>query len=462
MRTSRNYFVLLALIALNLALSSCFSKNEPKNDKVQELEKLLENPEANVIRSAASKVKLSLNAATSLSTEELLTTLQRLAEKQEHDLSLIYEDAINMAKIPQIYQAYAEYLQQNSDFTKARIILDQGLIQNPNNPLLTKSYHDNLRKDPDLNAPPRQLIPQEDLTSLKLLGGGSTLVFRVIKDSETIAALKPQQTRLQSNYRSEIAAYRLCPLIHCQYDIPRNFHVYIDYNHFVSLYRRIKSNPMGELKDLSYLRNNEDGKDYVHATYKDWVKSYTVFPIEFSSIWKPWLNTTEKETLKTTAASTIIDSFAKKHPLGKKLRPQWEEHLQGLELYNLSLQISNLIVFDFLSNNWDRFSGVPNFWGINCQISNGKFVSIDNGASFPRTPNPKPLKNLRDISRFSRLTIDSIKNLEFEDTLEFLFPKSSPFERERFQTFWNQRDELIKYVDECIEKNGEEATYFFE
>ena len=61
--------------------------------------------------------------------------------------------------------------------------------------------------------PPEVLtvVPGEHLDDLEALGGGSTITLRFNLEGETIGAFKPMQNRRQSNYRAEIAAYRLCP-----------------------------------------------------------------------------------------------------------------------------------------------------------------------------------------------------------------------------------------------------------
>ena len=89
-------------------------------------------------------------------------------------------------------------------------------------------------------------------------------------------------------------------------------------------------------------------------------------------------------------------------------------------------------------------------------------MSIDNGAAFPKTANPKPKARLMKIQRFSKLSIDSIRKLEHDKTLNRLFPNPSNFEKERFETFWRQRGELLNYVDGLIATHGAEKVYFFD
>jgi hypothetical protein len=89
-------------------------------------------------------------------------------------------------------------------------------------------------------------------------------------------------------------------------------------------------------------------------------------------------------------------------------------------------------------------------------------MSIDNGASFSQTPHPKPLKHLHEITRFSRMTYEAIQSFDKTAMQAYLFPDATKFEQDKFETFWKQRQAYLDYVNECIQKNGESETFFFE
>ena len=322
-------------------------------------------------------------------------------------------------------------------------------------------YSRTLARHPWLHAAPRTLTVGVDVDGLKKLGGGSTLVYRLIKDKTTIAAYKPFQKRFQSNYRSEIAAYRLCPVMKCGFDVPVNLPVVFEFQEFSRLYARNASNPKAEFTEIIPTPNG-DGSHRVDGTFKQWIPEYADFPIELKSLWRAWLNPgTTREDLQRPA-SEIVPEVAKKHELGARFANKLAPHLENLTKYELARQISNLIVFDFLVNNWDRFSGVPKLYGINCQIVHGRLMSIDNGAAFAKTPNSKPRQHLEQIQRFSRLTYDAIRAFDKESLTKALFPSPSPLELEKIDTFWALRDAYLNYVEQCIEKNGEDETFFFE
>ncbi len=362
-----------------------------------------------------------------------------------------------------------DIIKQAQDLTKqqkwddALTLLLDALYKDPASKPLDKAYQDILDNHPSLHAEPKQLIVDQDITHLKRIGGGSSLVYKLLKNKETVAAFKPFQERGQSNYRAEIAAYRLCPLIRCGFDIPTNIPVYFDFKSFSGLYARLASNPKEEFTEIIPTRL-PDNTFRVDGTYKDWIPDFADFPIEFTNIWRPWLNSgTSRQDLEAPL-SQILPEIAKRHKGGSKFADKLSPHIQNTTQYELARQISNLLVFDFLINNWDRFSGSPTLYGVNCQIAHGRFMSIDNGAGFPVTPSPKPDKHLHEITRFSRLTYNAIQALaqDKQKVNDSLFPNPSDREKERLETFWKQREIYLNYVQKCIDQNGEAETFFFE
>lgn len=357
--------------------------------------------------------------------------------------------------------AKAQQLMADKRFDEALHLLYDAETKLGSSAELTAAYDDVIAKHPDLNAKPRQLIVGQDLTGMKRLGGGSSLVYRFLKDKQTIAAFKPFQKRFQSNYRSEIAAYRLCPKMKCGFDVPLNVPVYFDFDAFSSLYGRNPANPKDEFKEIIPTKL-ENGKYRVDGTFKAWIPDYADYPIEFTEIWQPWLNPGTSKDALMASVTTILPSIEKRHKRGSEVVKKLAPHVENLSIYGLARQISNLIVFDFLINNWDRFSGAQDLKGVNCQMANGRFMSIDNGASFSQTPHEKPAQHLKQVTRFSRMTYDAIKRMDKAAMLDYLFPEATEYEKQKLDTFWNLRQAYLDYVDECVKANGEAETFFFE
>lgn len=324
-----------------------------------------------------------------------------------------------------------------------------------------------LEEDPRYLPPMRTLQPDVDLDAIKYLGGGSTIVLRFLKDKTTIAAFKPRQTRLQSDPRAEIAAWRLCPLVRCGFDVPYNEPVRLEWKAFDGLYARLSSEKQRAYRDANFsdlkATRDEAGVSWVEGTMKAWVPDFTEYPIEISQIWRPWMQQSNPlEPMMEGLAVDAIDPIRKLHPSGDRLVKELRRHMGSMPRRELARQLSNLIAYDFLINNWDRFSGAKEFWGVNCQFAHGRFVSIDNGASFSRTPNEKVERQLERVQRFSRQFVAAVRALDHDTTLARLFPDASDYERERFATFWSQRERLLAHIDALIAEHGEEAVLAFE
>ena len=407
---------------------------------------------------------------TACSQKTSVSELENAAKDAAIEVQENAEDSVDTAKTQAISEtaspadmaaAKAEKLIEAGNCDEAIHILYDAESEFGVSEKLEKLYALAIERHPFLHAEPKKLKYGKDVSGMKRIGGGSSLVYKFTRDGETIAAFKPFQKRYQSNYRSEIAAYRLCPVIKCGFDIPTNVPVYFDFDDFSSMYSHNSANVQNEFVEIIPTKL-EDGSYRVDGTYKDWVKEYAEYPIEFTNYWEAWLSpaTDRSELMKST--SYLLDEFAAKHKRGQKFSDKLAPHMVNLTVYQLARQISNLVVFDFLINNWDRFSGAPGFFGVNCQIAHGRFISIDNGASFSQSPNEKPYKRLLKVKRFSRMTYDAIKQLDRDVMMDYLFPQASEFEKEKFETFWHLRGEYLDYVAECVSKNGEAETFFFE
>ena len=300
---------------------------------------------------------------------------------------------------------------------------------------------------------------------IRALGGGSTVSFKFKLNDVNVAAFKPNQTRRQTNYRAEVAAYRLCPMIRCGFEVPYSFEARIERRAFQRLYGIRSLDPTflethtgyaANFVDLIWTRD-EDGDTYLYGVWKDWVPHFTQFPIEYDDVWDSWVDVDgDPAELEQPLAETL-------RRLRGRERGHYTEILEEageITTRDLAAQISNMLAFDYLINNWDRFSGA--YYGVNCQWANGHFVSIDNGAGFMTRDPDTPGRHLRQVTRFSRSFIQEVRLLDREALLPVLFPNPSDAELEKYESFWQRRDELLQYVDELIEEHGEDTVLFFE
>lgn len=310
-------------------------------------------------------------------------------------------------------------------------------------------------------ATPRTLQAAVDLDRIEALGGGSTITLKFELAGETIAAFKPHQTREQSYYRGELAAYRLCAMIHCGFTVPHNEEVRIRVRDFLRLYGVSSlDSSSGYSRNFSDLIVTEDeGERWILGTMKAWVPGFTNVPIEHTAAWEHLLSGyLSVDELEAMTVEDAISGF-RSAPI-QRVR-QMLERAEDATALSFARELSNLHVFDLLLNNWDRYSG--RFPGANVQWNHGHFVSIDNGAVLQHANWGRPWmvqQRIRRIRVFSRSTINAIRWMELEAARELLLPAGSVFtdEDERFELFCQRRQWLLDYVDGLIATHGEEAV----
>lgn len=328
----------------------------------------------------------------------------------------------------------------------------------------TALWYDAHQADPTFFAPTAHTLePGVDLDRLEVLGGGSTITLKIKLAGVTIGAFKPWQTRYQSNYRAELAAYRLCALMHCGFQIPINREVRISEADFLRLYGIRSLNQAtgysAGFADLIWFAD-EDGTRWLHGTWKEWVPGFTGFPIEFTQYWSPLVarGMTRERLDEMTIQQAIAPFRGESGNYGGI-----SSRLDALTPVDFARQLSNLHVFDALINNWDRYSGI--FWGANCQFNNGRFVSIDNGAAFQSRltgnhSDTATFQRLQNVQIFSRQTIAAIRWMDLDRTRALLLPPSAnhPEEDQAWERFVARRERLLAYVDGLIESRGEDAV----
>lgn len=395
---------------------------------------------------------------------ELLRGAARIAygEGRLEDGEQLFALAMEAAEpTADLYAEHAVLLVEAGQFARAREVAFDGLDRFPDSAELIAAEDRAIDEDPVLMPPIRTLRPDVDLDALKALGGGSTVTLRAVNGETTLAAIKPDQDLGQSMYRSEIAFYKLCEILRCSFRVPYNAHVRISRSDFDALYNRISSaKQSGYRSKFGHLRwKRESGGEFLHATWKEWVPDFTSFPVEATSAWQPWLKVNSKDDLSTPVTAWLPTLAGLAGPRGFTRHSERMQLAADLTMGQLIAQLSDQLAMDFLSNNWDRFSGDPELYGANCHLERTGLVAIDNGASFPPWNASRVERRLKYTQRFNRRFVQAVRRLDHDKTLERLFPAASGDEVKRFEIFWARRQELLDYVDELIATHGEDAVY---
>jgi hypothetical protein len=359
---------------------------------------------------------------------------------------------------------HVEQLVKVGRYPMARSLAAAGLDRFPDDAALKAAGEAAIDEDRGLIPEIKTLIPDQDLSAIKALGGGSTVTLRILKGEQTVAAFKPDQDLGQSMYRSEVAYFRLCALLQCSFRVPHNAHVRIEQTAFWLLYNRIESdkqrNYKGKLSHMLWEVDPEDGLTYVHGTLKAWVPDFVGFNIEATGAWTPFLSQGSGKSMSQDATAIIAALEAVNPPDAPRVGNLYKR-MEGMTVKQVMQQLSDLLVMDFLTNNWDRFSANVELYGANCHFEPGGFVAIDNGAAFPEWHTGRVAHRIKLTQKFSSHVIGALRRMEYDPTLRRLFPNPTKKELARFKLFWERRTQLLAYVDDLIRAHGERNVLVF-
>lgn len=215
--------------------------------------------------------------------------------------------------------------------------------------------------------------------------GHTSYVLKVTLNDGAIAVWKPR-SRLplgDRRYRGEIAAYRLAAALslpNVPRQAPRSF--------AASSLRALQ--PGFDDKALP----DDDGR--VRGAIAPWLERYEVVPLERPAAragWEPWL----------TDGRTAVPS----------------------EQRALARDLSNLLAFDYLTGNWDRFSG----GNLARDGAAGALLYVDNDGAFydppPAASLAAQLALLRRVARFSKSFVAALRSLD-ESKLRAAFGDEAP------------------------------------
>jgi len=328
-------------------------------------------------------------------------------------------------------------------------------------------YRRSVRQDPAFDRRMLTLGEDVDIGAIHSLGGGWSISFRMTYRGRTRYAFKPMQKNWTEGWRAEIASDRLCQVLPCGFDIPRNRPAKIRRDRFEKLYRKVWDEDQKEyaerFDDLVWTTEiGDDGQEheYLYGTLKDWVPDFVRWPLEYTTVWEPWLDARQPPSVLDQPLEEALAPFKDKGtaPFYRRIVSQRGDATTR----SMARQLSNILVFDFLVSNWDRFSTATQYYGVNNQFADGRFVSIDNGAAFPTIHFPDVRERLSPVSRFSRRMITAIRALNPETLNPVLFPNPSIDERARLEVFWSQRDRLLDRMRTLVSTHGRDAVYAFE
>ena len=260
--------------------------------------------------------------------------------------------------------------------------------------------------------------------------GHTSVVFKLKLEGGIEAAYKPRSRRGKARYRGEIAAYRLgraLGISNVPPAIPRSFPA--------AALRAVlgdKDSPASKLYDAEVVPSDHGE---VRGALIPWIVGLKFLALESEpkrSEWRGWLS---------GSASIPPDKLS------------------------FAAQISTMVVFDYLTGNWDRWSG----GNVGADETGQKVLFIDNDGAFFDPPPPEPLAKqralVRDDHRFSKSFIGALRTLE-PSVAKTAMGDDEPGEpllsTKMLSGLEERRKDVLTMVDAKIAKEGESAVLPFD
>jgi hypothetical protein len=278
----------------------------------------------------------------------------------------------------------------------------------------------------------RLLAPLRDsaLARVRVNRGGSSISLRLELANGAMAAFKPEQINLQTIPRKEVAAFRLNRLLGLSAVPPaigRKFAL-------TELLARLTPSSLPSAARLQAEVIAHDG----------WVAGEL-------SWWIPVID-------HATVDGLLIDS--------SDGIARWTQYLTAGEPvpYAESLmiaQISDMLVFDYIINNPDRWSGSNS----RCSPDQRVLYFMDNTMSFAPNPGEKAFSSLQKAQKFSRSLVESLRNLSEASVRAALAEDTGPWPElltdDEIPSILYRRDRALAYIDQLTALHGPEKVLVF-
>jgi hypothetical protein len=204
--------------------------------------------------------------------------------------------------------------------------------------------------------------------------GHTSVVFKLSLDGGATCVYKPRSHRGPLRYKGEVAAYRLAVALGLP-NVPRATIRTFD---AAKLRAAVAPSGAANLFDREVI---VEGKTSIGALIP-WIDALELVPLETEPWWSRWRGWLKK-------GAPIPDDQRK-----------------------LAAEISTMIAFDYVTANFDRWSG----GNVGRDKTTGTLLFVDNDGAFYEVPHQAPLERqlglLRGVERFSKSFVKALEGLD--------------------------------------------------
>ena len=284
-----------------------------------------------------------------------------------------------------------------------------------------------------------------EIVEVKKGKGGRSLAFQITLADGTQGYFKPQQTFSAAHWYSEIAAYYLDRELGLDRVPPttgRRFQ-----------WSQLRAAANGDER-ISELGIAPDGT--IKGAFIWWIPE-PLKRVRMGRNWERWIRV--QSALPITPYQRPVDyrSDLNHRPGIREATDTRRPIAQSPDTEERPAELSDLIVFDYLTQNVDRWGG--DFTNVRSRGEGGPLVDLDHGAGFWRGNPRRGLREarLKAVQRFRRSTVEAVRSLDIERFSRRLSadPLAPVLNDKQLDGLAQRRRALLEHVDAMIARFGE-------
>ncbi|UCF45769.1 MAG: hypothetical protein JSU89_00935 [Myxococcales bacterium] len=279
--------------------------------------------------------------------------------------------------------------------------------------------------------------------------GGRSLAFKITLADGTRGYFKPKQTFSAAHWYSEVAAYYLDRELGIGRVPPttgREFR-----------WSELQQAAKGDAR-VSELRIAQDGT--VKGAFIWWIPE-PLKRVRMGRKWERWIRV--QKSLPITPYQRPVDYRAdlRGRPGLREATDPSRPIAQAPDTEERPAELSDLIVFDYLTQNVDRWGG--DFTNVRSRGAGGPLICLDNGAGFWLGEQRLGLMEarLKALQRFRRTTIEAVRKLDIERFAGRLQsdPLAPVLNEKQLDGLAQRRRAVLEHVDAMVTRFGEGQVF---
>jgi len=275
--------------------------------------------------------------------------------------------------------------------------------------------------------------------------GGRSLAFKVTLDDGTQGYFKPKQSFSAAHWYSEVAAYYLDRELDLGRVAPTTGRSFA----WSELAAAARNDPRVE-----ELHIEPGGR--IEGAFIWWIPG-GLERLKLGRHWERWVRV--QPSLPVTPYQRPVDLRADLNgrPGVREATDPTRPLARAPDPPERAAELSDLIVFDYLVQNVDRWGG--NFTNVRTRGRGGPLIYLDNGAGFWLGDQRLSLmeRRLRALQRFRRKTVDAVRGLDVDRLADRLRsdPLGPVLNERQLDGLRQRRKAVLAHVDRMISRFGE-------